>query len=394
LYDLAVKLRTGEGIDTKSLKIGLRDFTAVDQHFKLNDRHIFLRGKVCSAVFPLTGYPPMGVSRWREIFQVYKDYGLNHLRFHSWCPPEAAFQAADEMGFILQIEPPLWDGYGLVGSIPERAAYILEEAGRIVDTYGNHPSFCLMSLGNELGDGKDPFLAYLIDYLRKKDSRHLYTSTTHPAGLERTDDYFVAAATEKGSCRGIAPFTDYGKVLADLHRPLISHELGQPAMYPDYREITKYTGHLKPEYLEVFHRSLEDNNMLDQSLDFYNASGALMVEIYKENVEAQLRTPNVAGFQLLDIQDYPGHGLASIGILDAFLDSKGLIKPAEFRRFCSETVPLIRMPGFVYSNDQTLTARVEVAHYGETDLKNQQVHWKILNSKARIEFRGNPAGEV
>ena len=388
LYELSVILNTGEGKHNKSLKIGLRDFRAVDQHFEINGRHTFLRGKVCSAVFPLTGYPPMDASRWHEIFSIYQDYGINHVRFHSWCPPEAAFKTADELGMILQVEPPLWDGYGKVGSIPERAAYILEETGRIVDTYGNHPSFCLMSLGNELGDGKDPYLAYLIDYLKKKDSRHLYTSTTHPAGMERKDDYFNAAGTKKGTCRGISPFTDYRDILADLKRPLISHELGQPAMYPNYSEIEKYTGHLKPEYLKIFRKSLEDHHMPDQSPDFYKASGALLVEIYKENIEAQLRTPNMAGFQLLDIQDYPGHGLASIGILDAFLDSKGLITPAEFRRFCSETVPLIRMPGFVYTNDQVLTASAEVAHFGSSNLQNQQVHWKIQNSKGKTEFEG------
>jgi len=295
---------------------------------------------------------------------------------------------ADEMGFMLHIEPPLWDGYGLVGSIPERAAFILKEADRIVETYGNHPSFCLMSMGNELGDGTDPYLAYLLDYLQKKDPRHLYTSTTHPVGMERKDDYFIAAATPKGTCRGILPFSDYREILKDLKRPLIAHELGQPAMYPDYNEIEKYTGHLKPRYLIEFRKSLEQNHMLHQSEDFVQASGALLVEIYKENIEAQLRTPNSAGFELLDIQDYPGHGLATIGILDAFLDSKGLITPEEYRRFCSETVPLIRMPGFVYTNDQVLIADAELAHYGPKNLEDQQLQWRIVSKKGKALYSG------
>ncbi len=289
---------------------------------------------------------------------------------------------------MLHIEPPLWDEYGLVGSIPERAAFILKEADRIVETYGNHPSFCLMSMGNELGDGTDPYLDYLLDYLQKKDPRHLYTSTTHPVGMERKDDYFIAAATPKGTCRGILPFSDYHEILKDLKRPLIAHELGQPAMYPDYNEIEKYTGHLKPRYLIEFRKSLEQNHMLHQSEDFVQASGALLVEIYKENIEAQLRTPNSAGFELLDIQDYPGHGLATIGILDAFLDSKGLITPEEYRRFCSETVPLIRMPGFVYTNDQVLIADAELAHYGPKNLEDQQLQWRIVSKKGKAVYSG------
>ncbi len=388
LYTLKARIETRYGGNQQSVQTGLRDFKAVEQHFLLNGRKIYLRGKVCSAIFPLTGYPPMAVDRWREIFQIYKDYGLNHLRCHSWCPPEAAFRVADEMGFVLQIEPPLWDGYGLVGSIPERAAFILKETGRMVESYGNHPSFCLMSLGNELGDGTDPYLAYLLDYLKKKDSRHLYTSTTHPVGMDRKDDFFVAAATPKGSCRGIKPFTDYREQLDLLERPLIAHELGQPAMYPDYKEIGKYTGHLKPRHLIAFRKSLEKKHMLDQADDFVRASGALLVEIYKENIEAQLRTPNSAGFQLLDIQDYPGHGLATIGILDAFLDSKGLITSEEYRRFCSQTVPLIRMPGFVYTNSQVLKASAEVAHYGPTDIMDQTFQWRIINGKGKAIYSG------
>ncbi len=388
LYTLRARIDTRYGTDQRSVQTGLRDFEADGQHFVLNGRKIYLRGKVCSALFPLTGYPPMSVSRWREIFQIYKEYGLNHLRCHSWCPPEAAFRAADEMGFMLQVEPPLWDGYGLVGSIPERAAYILKEAGRIVDTYGNHPSFCLMSMGNELGDGTDLYLAYLLKYMQNKDPRHLYTSTTHPAGTERKDDYFVAAATHKGVCRGINPFTDYRDQLEDLERPLITHELGQPAMYPDYNQIHKYSGHLKARNLDVFRQSLEEKGMINQAGDFTKASGALLVVFSKENIEAQLRTPNSAGFQLLDIQDYTGHGLATIGVLDAFLDSKGLITPEAYRKFCSETVPLLRMPGFVYTGDQVLKADAEITHYGPADLEEQQVHWRIINGKGKPLFSG------
>ena len=375
--------------DLKTIKFSPRDFRANGRHFDLNGRTVYLRGRADSAVFPLTGYPPMTVEEWRRILNIYKDYGLNHVRFHSWCPPEAAFIAADELGFFFQIEPPLWDGHGLVGSIPERAAFILAEANRIVDTYGNHPSFCLMSMGNELGKGDDPYLAYLVDYLKKKDPRHLYSTTTHPPNKDRKlDDYFVGAGTKKGVCRGIQPFKDFNNSLADFKRPLIAHELGQPAMYPNFKEISKYTGPLKARYLDIFKKTLEDHKMLDQAEAFRLASGALLVEIYKENVEAQLRTSSSAGFQLLDILDYPGHGMATIGILDVFLDSKGLITPDKFREFCSETVPLIRTRSFTWNNDEIFKATGEVTHYGKTDLKDAQFVWTIKNKEGKTFAEG------
>ena len=383
LFNLKASLSSSVGRHEKELLTGIRDFRASGDHFLLNGRSILLRGELNCCIFPLTGYPPMTKEGWIEVLQVYRDYGLNHVRFHSWCPPEAAFQAADEMGFIIQAENPLWDGYGLVGSDPERAAFILREAERIIETYGHHPSFCLMSMGNELGDGKDPYLAYLVDFLRKRDPRRLYTSTTHPADNARADDYFAAAATSKGTVRGINPLDDFRERVEVLDKPLIVHEVGQPCIYPDYSEIAMYTGHLKARNLETFRKSLEARGMLDLAEDFHRASGALALEIYKENIEAQLRTPNIAGFQLLGLQDFPGQGTALVGMLDAHLETKGIVSPEQWRRFCNESVLLLRMPGFVYSGDQVLEAGAEIVHYGAADIQGKAVRWEILRRNGK-----------
>ena len=61
-----------------------------------------------------------------------KEYGMNHLRFHSWCPPEAAFRAADEAGVIFHVELPLWDGWGNIASDSARCRFLREEAIRIL----------------------------------------------------------------------------------------------------------------------------------------------------------------------------------------------------------------------------------------------------------------------
>lgn len=393
LLNVALEAQAGEQAfaDQWSDELGLRQVTAGERRIELNGRPLGLRGTLDCAVFPLTGYPPMDVAYWEEMFNIYRDYGLNHVRFHSWCPPSAAFVAGDRLGMILQIENPLWDGYGLVGSDPERAAYILGEALRITEAYGNHPSFCLMSMGNELGKGDDPYLAYLTDFLRKRDDRHLYTTTTHPMGMERKDDFFSAAASPAGVVRGIGPYTDgkpstqndFNNFMQIVDRPLIGHEVGQPAMYPNFDEIDKYTGHLKARNFEVFRERLEAKGMLDQAEDFRRSSGALLVEIYKENIEAQLRTDLLAGFQLLGLYDFPGQGTALIGMLDAFGDTKGLITPERFREFCSPTVPLLRMCGFTWSNDETFTGTIAVAHFGPQDLVDQVIEWRVYDADGK-----------
>ncbi|MDQ9767112.1 hypothetical protein RFZ33_08445, partial [Acinetobacter baumannii] len=79
--------------------------------------------------------------------------------------------------------------------------------------------------------------------------------------------------------------------------------------------------------METFRKRLYDAGMGRQVKDFFKASGAWSVELYRADIEMNLRSDGMAGFQLLDLQDYPGQGSAYVGILDAFMDSKGLIKP-------------------------------------------------------------------
>ena len=108
---LEVALESPSGKHAASITTGLRSFTARGRDFLINGRPVFLRGNHDGGGFPLTGYPPMDVESWRRVLGIYKSWGLNHVRFHSWCPPEAAFEAADELGFYLQPEPGMWNPF-------------------------------------------------------------------------------------------------------------------------------------------------------------------------------------------------------------------------------------------------------------------------------------------
>ena len=129
---------------------------------------------------------------------------------------------------------------------------------------------------------------------------------------------------------------DNGGVLIP-HIPVVSHEIGQFAVYPNFREIDKYTGVLKARNFEVFRDRLKEKGMLDQADDFFYTSGKLSVQCYKEELEAAARTKLLAGYQILDIQDFSGQGTALVGILDAFMDSKGHVTPEEWGQ---DTVPI------------------------------------------------------
>lgn len=402
VFQLAVSLSSSVGetnfASEANTTFGLRKLSASGKQLRLNDNSIVLRGTVDNGTFPLTGYDPMDVAFWRERLRIYRDYGLNHVRFHSWCPPEAAFTAADELGVLFEVENPLWIGDGRVSTDDERTEFIRDEARRIVDTYGNHPSFALMSMGNEEGSGQDEFLGELVRGLQDRDARHLYTSTSAPDNVLRPDNYFVSAGPRWTNLRGDPRFeddspntsVDYEPYIrqAGIDRPVIAHEVGQWTAFPNFEERKDFVGPLQPRYFDLYREALTRSGLLAKAERFREASGRLMVALYKEEIEAHLRTPDVAGFQLLGLTDFPGFGPAFIGVLDTLSKSKGLIKPEEFQRFCNSTVPLLRLDKRLWRTDETLLAPLDVAHYGPAALEEADVFWKVRDSSGVTQLSG------
>ena len=375
--------------DSRTVTFGMREIDTDGAHFTLNNRKIFLRGTLECAIFPLTGYPDMTVGGWLKICKTVKEYGLNHIRFHSWCPPEEAFMAADQTGILLQVELPFWSE--ATKPTDPLCIFLKDEMGRILERYGNHPSFALLCLGNELRGNFD-FMADLVKYGRATDSRHLYSGSTARKHLPE-DQFYVSHQTSAGGITTYGakgPQTDYDlrKAYEVLKVPGVAHEAGQRAVYPNFDEIKKYTGLLYPRNFEVFRDTLKKHGMLDQAKDFFNVSGNMTVMLYKETIEALLRTPNSGGFQLLDLHDFPGQGTALVGILDPFWDSKGLVTPEKWREFCGPTVPILRMPKREYFNDEAFMASAEIYHYGKEPIIGANLSWDIKSADNKIVASG------
>jgi hypothetical protein len=374
------------GDDQRTVRFGMRKFVARGTQFTMNGRPVFLRGTLECSVFPLTGYPPTDVASWQRIFRIIKSYGLNFMRFHSWCPPEAAFEAADIEGVMIQAEGPIAN-IRAAGDDPTRDGFAEEEFKRMVDTYGNHPSFCTMTIGNEYG-GNAELLARWVDMLIQRDPRHLYASASE--GQKTPNRQW----TETTAGRGVHdPGTerDLREAVSGDWRPNVGHEIGQWVYYPNFDEIKKYTGALELRNFELIRDDLEKKHQLDLVPKYIEACGKLATLLYKEEIELLLRTQGYAGFSLLDLHDYPMQGTALIGPLDEFWDSKGFVTPEEFRQYCGPTVPLLRMPKRTYTESEAFEATVQVAHYGPADLANAIPIWNIRDPQGTVVASGTLA---
>jgi hypothetical protein len=392
LQHILLRITGPDADDSVPLTFGLRDFHAQGREFMINGRKANLRGTHNGGDFPLTGYPPTDVDYWRKLFTTCRQWGLNHMRFHSWCPPEAAFMAADELGFYLQPECGMWNEIS-PGTKMEQMLY--DETERMLRAYGNHPSFTLLSPSNEPKGRWKESLPNWVEHFRGQDSRHLYTTGTGWPLIDRPGpaqgaDYLAVGRIGTARVRGESGWfgRDYAQSLPGLDVPTLAHELGQWCTYPDYNIIKKFTGYLKPGNYEIFRDSLAAHGLPAKDKDFALASGKFQLACYKEEIEANLRTPGLAGFQLLDLHDYTGQGTALVGLLDTFWEPKGYVTPAEFRAFCNTTVPLTRLIRRVFTTADKLSVPVEVAHYGAVPLTNVTSGWQLLSRGDQVLREG------
>ena len=393
MYRLKVKITNGQDSNTKETDFGMREFSIKGKYFYINGTKVVLRGTVENCDFPLTGYAPMDEKSWERVFRICKSFGLNHMRFHSYCPPEAAFEAADIVGFYLQPEGPSWPNHGIkLGYGQPIDTYLMDETKRMDQFYGNHPSFCMMACGNEPAGRWVEWVSKFVDYWKSTDSRHVYTGASVGGSWQWQphNQYHVKAGARGVNWLNTRPESDsdFRDKIDTVSAPYVSHETGQWCVYPDFTEIPKYTGVNKAKNFEIFRDLLKENKMEGLDHDFMMASGKLQALCYKNEIEKILRTPGYAGFQLLAINDYSGQGTALEGVLNVFFEEKGYINAQQFRRFCSETVPLARMPKFVYTNNETLTADIEVAHFGAAPLKNATTTYEIKDKDGKMYQQG------
>lgn len=406
------------GKESISASFGIRKLTTDGRRLLINDNEVFFRGKHDGLVFPKTGYAPMTVAEWKNVFATAKEYGINYYRFHTCCPPDAAFTAADEMGIYMEPELPFWGTIAAPGEEyynEEEQAYLIEEGFRILRDYGDHPSFVMLSMGNELWGNMERINSFLHGY-KQVDDRHFYTQGSNnfqfcPAVLADEDVFCGVRLAGDRLFRGsyamcdapqghiqtcepnsvhnyneiIAPqtLTEANAVSEDIEIqygtgtkkvkaventgafipqvPVISHEVGQYDFFPDFTELGRYEGSQQPLYLEIYRERMEKSGIYEQWKDFFEATGTFAIDCYRREIEAALRTKELSGFQLLDLQDFPGQNVALVGVLNAWMESKNLITPAKWRMFCNDTVILAELNSFVVKEKEEIRMPVRLS---------------------------------
>jgi hypothetical protein len=407
LYDLKVELLAENNLyDSKIVTFGMREITIEGTQFAINGRKIYLRGNHDQMVFPETGYPAMEKPEWIKRYKMLKEYGFNFVQYHSWTPPKVAFEVADSMGIYVCNALPLWPTLSHnFGAYKEMYDYLPTEAFHVVNSFGNHACFLFEVMGEEV-EGGAQFIYRTMTLLKQHDPRHLYSLSTgypqsYPQRNYKQEDFVVTLqGWNKEYCRlgyiddhNPLPLTgndfDFSTFLKNNSiKPAIATEIGEWCVYPDVRIIDKFKGGIIPLNFMVIEKDLKDKGLLPRIDDFVKNSGKQCMLMYKEDIEAELRTRGLSGFQILMFQDFPGQATCTVGMVDMFWESKGLITPEAFSGFCNSTVPLIRFPKRIYQSNDFFEAKVEIAHFGPTDLLSVSPQWMISNAVGQKLFSG------
>lgn len=384
----------------KEISFGVRDFAVQDGRLALNGRKIFLRGEANCAVFPETGHPPMTEAEWTKVLATYRAYGVNCMRFHSHCPPEAAFAAADRMGMLMQVELSHWNPRNAFET-GESYTYYRLELKSVLCALANHPSFVMLTLGNELQAGElghrrmDALLALAREY----DPTRLYAagSNNHYGGqgCDKNSDFYTSGnfySHDLRACNaGMAGWLNheypsachtYDASMAALRQEyagaVTSFEVGQYEVLPDFDELDAFKGVTAPANYRLIRDRVAKRGLLPEWKKRVAATGEIALRCYRAEIEAALRTEGLSGISLLGLQDFPGQGTAIVGMLNAHLRPKPFpfARPERFRQFFTGTLPLALLPRFTFEAGETLSFPVRMAHYGKSALQGRLV-WTL-----------------
>lgn len=419
LYEMAVTLDNGMSAEDKGgstaecrTRFGIRSFGDNGSgRLALNGRAIFLRGEANCAEYPETGHPPMTIPEWKEMLLKYRSYGINFVRFHSHCEPEAAFAAADELGMLLQPELSHWDPKDAFGT-EESYRYYRAELVDLLKTYANHPSFVMLTLGNELqaqDEGRER-MRELVRTAKRMDPTRLYANGSNAfygeEGCDPESDFYTSQSCKdvviRGTFSGMRGYLNenypsadrtYDEAMAEIRKeyqkPVFSFEVGQFEVLPDFEELESFHGISDPVNLKLIKKRVEERGLLATWEKYVEATGELSRLAYREEIEAAMRTRELSGISLLGLQDFPGQGTALVGMMNSHLEPKpyDFARPERFREFFQECRILVKLPHYTYEAGERLIAEVEAANFGKRNIEG--VFCWTLAGKKSVSENGN-----
>jgi hypothetical protein len=368
-------IRNGTEVDSIKKRFGFRQISTRGNVLLLNGKPIYLRGYGDDNIEVLNGFPPASNSVCIDRMKLAKSFGFNAVRFHSMTPPECYFEAADEVGILIMAELPAAYTQFFFG----QRDFLRGELRSTLLAYRNHPSLLSLAFGNEFNMR---WLKTDADRKSMQESlREFYeiAKKLAPATLIMSNDGFDIRPTDMVSKFDPKP----------LDRPTILHEFGDYYdSLPDIGSINKFTGVIRPVWLENKKRWVT-SNMLQDSYSKYLKNSIRLQQIGRKFQIERARSKNwITGYDYWLLVDFPagsGEGDAwEEGWFDYFWHPK--VSPEEGRELNSAVLPMIDAGVEDRSlwNDSEKKIGVSISNYGDGPIRDNVLAWTLDSDEQPI----------
>jgi hypothetical protein len=366
LYVAHITLReNNQDIDDWTERFGIRKLEVKNGNLFLNNRRYFLRGFGDDFIYPLTLCSPASRDEHRKHLLLAKQYGFNYVRHHTHCEVPEFYEAADEVGIMVQPELPY---YGDTPSSRDPTLFQPEtHLTELIDHYRRYVSLSTYCMGNE-------------DHITPPLDRKLYdlAKWLDPTRLVVHQD--GGANTPENS--------DWGKGLD------VKHEYLNLAVEEDPRLEPKYTGALQPpRKLSEFRNEITKLGLpVDLAEQCFDAGHELQRIWQKHGLESARRDERCDGYIFWTLVDVGSP--SAQGLLNQFWESKRST-PGEFRNFNAPTVilgPDWPAQSIAASGDR-LRFTWRISNFSSSDIKADKVQWTLRDSSRILAATEAPIGE-
>lgn len=359
--------------DAHSHRFGLKTWEARGSDFYLNGARYHLRGYGDDFVYPLTLVSPASRSEHARRFQIARQYGFNYVRLHTHCELPEYFEAADEVGMMIQPELPYY------GARPSAGAreYFMPEADlrELIEHYRDHVSLAVYCAGNEGWMGS-PTDEHLFRLGRELDPTRLFL---HQDGGRNTPDNSDFDTLFEWDAR-------LDSATFEPARPVVLHEYLNLALAEDARLAPRYVGALLPA---VTRQAFEDD-LAAQGLDpdwgyrCLDAGYRLQSFWQKQGMEKARRDPRLDGQIFWTITDV-GAPFSCQGLLNQFWEPKHSA-PEFFRAFNAPTVLLARLDRDppIYAGGERMEIAWILSHFEKTAERRARLAWRLRGETGEL----------
>ena len=388
--DLVLRLN-GQEIDGWVERFGVKQYEVRGGDLFLNNERFLARAGGDDHVYPITVCSPASREEHRQHLRVMRDFGFNYVRHHTHCEIPEYYDAADEVGIIVQPELPYYGNLATQGPPHHHMSMapntLKDDLRELVTHYRRYVSLGTYCGGNE-GFSPAPLDQELFQLARELDSTRVWNLLD--GGMHNTPENSQIVTWWPNQYH-------YHTPTPDNQHPRILHEYTSMGLNEDPRLEPKHTGGYASNLsLAAVKKFVQEDVGLDWkwAAACFDAGYQLQAHGRKFGIESARIDPFLDGYIIWLMADISP--ASQNGVLNMFWEPKAA-KAEFFRQFNSPVAILARdkegkalsqNPGStIYTSGDEMSLGWVISNFGGKPIA-------AATLRTRFEYSNGAAGDI